>query len=130
MLKEFPLTAFGEESARAKSFLVLTMEGTCGDRRLRVSDDWMFNKFRDVDLADPKIDVALSAGSREGTFCATLSATHPAFYVWANVWNIRGEFDDNSFLLLPGSPRTITFTPKDRGVTFEQFKEAFSLRHL
>ena len=130
MLKEFPLTAFGEESARAKSFLVLTMEGTCGDRRLRVSDDWMFNKFRDVDLADPKIDVALSAGSREGTFCATLSATRPAFYVWANVRNIRGEFDDNSFLLLPGSPRTITFTPKDRGVTLEQFKEAFSLRHL
>ncbi len=32
--------------------------------------------------------------------------------MWVNATGVRGEFDDNSFTLLPGEPRTLTFAPK------------------
>ena len=60
----------------------------------------------------------------------TLSADKPAFFVWANVWQTRGEFDDNSFTLYPGEPRTLVFTPKTPGLTLDAFKKAFSVTHL
>ena len=37
----------------------------------------------------------------------------PAFFVWLDVPGVRGEFDDNSFTLLPGEPRTVAFAPAD-----------------
>ena len=43
----------------------------------------------------------------------TLTTDKPAFFVWVNATGVRGEFDDNSFTLLPGEPRTLTFTPKE-----------------
>jgi beta-mannosidase len=39
-----------------------------------------------------------------------LSVDKPAFFVWANVLGVRGEFDDNSFTLLPGRPKTLIFS--------------------
>ena len=129
-IKGIPLSGFGDESARARSFVTLTLTGTDGRRDWRASDDWVFGKFRDVDLAEAKIEAEISEGPVKGTFRARLSADRPAFYVWVNARNIRGEFDDNSFLLLPGSPKTVTFTPKDGGVTIDRFKKAFSVRHL
>ena len=129
-LEEFPLSACGDESVRAKSFVTISMEGSSGGRSLRVSDDWVFCKFRDVDLADSDISAEISEGSSPGTFRVTLCATRPAFYVWATAKGIRGEFDDNSFLLLPGLPKTVVFTPKDDGVTIDRFKKAFAVRHL
>ncbi len=106
------------------------MEGSGGGRSWRVTDDWVFDKFRNVDLADAKVDAIVSEDPLNGTFSVALSTTAPAFYVWANARNIKGEFDDNSFLLLPGTPKTITFTPKNGDVTLEQFKKVLSVRHL
>ena len=60
----------------------------------------------------------------------TLSADKPAFFVWANVWQTRGEFDDNSFTLYPGELRTISFAPKAPGMTLGAFRKAFSVTHL
>ena len=60
-------------------------------------------------LADAKIDVAPGLAAP----CAaqiTLAADKPAFFVWANVRGVRGEFDDNCLTLLPGRPRTLTFS--------------------
>ena len=43
----------------------------------------------------------------------TLTTDFPAFFVQADIENVRGEFNDNSITLLPGRPRMITFTPKE-----------------
>ena len=129
-VKGFPLSAFGTEKAQAGSFVTFTMEGSGGGRSWRVTDDWVFDKFRNVDLADAKVDAIVSEDPLNGTFSVALSTTAPAFYVWANARNIKGEFDDNSFLLLPGTPKTITFTPENGAVALEQFKKALSIRHL
>ena len=58
-----------------------------------------------------------------------VSTDYPAFFVWLNATGVRGEFSDNSFMLLPGRPRTITFMPK-ANVSKERFKRSLSARHL
>ena len=93
-----------------------------------VSNEWLFDLFMNHDLA--KTDVKAAFAEKDGKFLVTLSADKPAFFVWANVWRTRGEFDDNSFTLYPGEPRTITFSPKAPGLTLDAFKKAFSVTHL
>lgn len=63
-------------------------------------------------------------------FKVTLTTDRPAFYTWAEARGIRGEFDRNSFALLPGEPVTLVFRPKDAKVTPEAFRKAFSVTHL
>ena len=93
-----------------------------------VSNEWMFDLFMNHDLA--QTDVKATFAEKDGTFLVTLSADKPAFFVWANVWQTRGEFDDNAFTLYPGEPRTLVFTPKMPGLTLDAFKKAFSVTHL
>ncbi len=94
---------------------------------------WFSTSFRDCDLAPAKVAVArvretLVAGRRkfEMDVCTDL----PAFFVWLSAQGIRGEFSDNSFMLLPGRPRTVSFTPKTPGVSLEAFRSALRLTHL
>ncbi len=124
----YPLSAFGDEAARRSSFLGMSLDGRAGTVADRASNEWMFDLFMNSELE--KTDVKVSFSEKDGSFRATLQCDKPAFFVWANVWKIRGEFDDNSFTLYPGSPRTITFTPKAPGLTLDAFKKAFSVTHM
>jgi beta-mannosidase len=56
----------------------------------------------DLPVAEISID-------EEGPGRFTLSADAPAFHVRAEAEGIPGHFDDASFLLLPGEPRSVTF---------------------
>ncbi|WP_018181122.1 beta-mannosidase [Kaistia granuli] len=51
----------------------------------------------------------------EGPGRFTLSANAPAFHVRAEAEGIPGHFDDASFLLLPGEPRSVTFKAEAGG---------------
>ncbi|SHE95392.1 beta-mannosidase [Kaistia soli DSM 19436] len=57
----------------------------------------------------PAAKVSLSQ-VEEGRF--KLESDAPAFYVRAEAPAFPGHFDDTSFLVLPGEPRTITFKPE------------------
>ena len=59
----------------------------------------------------------------------TLTTDKPAFFVWVNATGVRGEFDDNSFTLLPDEPRTLTFTPKEP-IDAETFRRSLSVTDL
>ena len=63
-------------------------------------------------------------------FRVTLTTDRPTFFTWAEAHGIRGEFDKNSFTLLPNEPRTIVFAPKEAKTTAETFRRAFSVTHL
>ena len=135
---EWPLAAFGDNAARSSSFLRMRLVG--GGSRLAataaaamncvppVSNEWMFDLFMNIDLT--KTDIKTTFAEKDGKFRVTLSADRPAFFVWANVWRTRGEFDDNSFTLYPGEPRTLTFTPKTPVLTLDAFRKSFSVTHL
>ena len=47
-----------------------------------------------------------------------------------NVLRTRGEFDDNSFTLYPGEPRTIAFAPSEPSLAFDDFRKAFTGMHF
>jgi beta-mannosidase len=88
------------------------------------ANDWMFFNYKDCSLADASVDVGFNG------FEVTLKTDKPAFWVWANVSGIAGEFSDNAFTLLPGRPVKVRFAPRSGDVTPEQFRKNFSLTHL
>ena len=105
-----PLTAYGDEETRKERFLDLALVTESSDGQsapLLHRNDWFFAPFKESPVAEARITADVS-GRR-----VTLSADRPAFFVWADVPGVRGEFDDNSFTLLPGEPRTIEFRPAD-----------------
>ena len=105
---------------RENAFLHLTLKTSAGV----FENDWFFDYYKTYDLADAKVEAKFDG------FKVTLTTDRPAFFTWANAKGIRGEFDDNSFTLLPGRPKTIVFTPKAEGVTSSRFRQAFSVTHL
>ena len=91
---------------------------------------WVSAPYRDCPLAPATVTRRVEDGADAGTFRVTLATDYPAFFVWVNAEGIRGEFDDNSILLLPNAPRTLTFTAKDRNVTRTMFERVLTVRHL
>lgn len=83
-----------------------------------------FDRYKEYVFPKAKVEVVFNG------FEVTLHADNPAFFCWANVDGIRGEFDDNCVTVLPGRPVTLKFTPKCEGVTPDAFRKAFSLKHL
>jgi beta-mannosidase len=80
-------------------FLHLTLTTARGVSR----NDWHFGYYKDMPLAAAKIEVTADAST------LAISSDRSWYNVWTNVKGVRGEFDDNSFTLLPGSPRTLRF---------------------
>ena len=121
-LKSIARAEFGD--GLAGKFAAFELRASLGGREVVHRNDWFFEPFKLMPVAKAKVDMKVDG------FKVTLSADRPAFFVWANAKGVRGEFDDNSFTLLPGEPKTIVFTPKDAATTPETFRKALSLTHL
>ena len=85
------------DSGLPETFLVATLKTGQGT----FQNDWHFGYYRDMPVADATVKVGIDGSN------VTLSADRPAFFVWANVRNRRGEFDDNCLTLLPGRPAAL-----------------------
>ena len=121
-LASLPVSFFGDEEARKGLFLAMSA-AECPD------NEYFFDFFRNCDFADAKVDFA--AEEKDGVWQVTLTADKPAFYVWADVPGIKGIFSDDSFALLPGRPKTITFTKRPaEKATFADFRRALEVMHL
>lgn len=121
-LCSFPLSEFGTDAERRLRFLAVSADG-CPD------NDWHFGFYREEELARATVKAALSESG--GAWTAMLSADKPAFFVWADVAGIKGVFSDDSFTLLPGRPRTLTFRPRPgEKASFDDFRKAFEVTHL
>ena len=110
-----------------RSFLSLRLEADGGKVVFR--NERMLAAFKDSPVADAVV-TSVPKLAADGRWTVRLEADKPAFYVWANVTGIPGEFDDNAFTLLPGEPRTLTFVRKESKKTFEDFVNALRVRHL
>ena len=91
-------------------------------------NEWFFAPFKDCPVENAKIDATVGRADP----CApqiTLTTDKPAFFVWVNATGVRGEFDDNSFTLLPDEPRTLTFTPKGP-IDADAFRRSLSVTDL
>ena len=104
---------------RSGTFLALRIETDC----VRMENEWMFDAYKNCPLAHAEIRVEFDG------FKVKLMADKPAFFVWANVTGVSGEFSDNSFTLLPDRPVTLSFSAK-RPLSSDEFRKAFSIRSL
>ena len=102
------------------TFLVTTLRTAGGT----FQNDWHFGYYKDMPISKANVTAEVSG------FKVTLATDKPAFFTWANVRGVRGEFDDNCITLLPGRPRTFTFVPKDKATAPETFKAAFSIADI
>ncbi len=118
---------FGNVGERVDRFLGLEINATVNGVKTKYRNEYMFNYYKRCPIETARVDA--SVADRNGKWTVTLTTDKPAFFVWANATGIRGEFSDNSFTLYPGSPVTLTFTPKG-DCTFDQFKAALQVKHL
>ena len=88
-----------------------------------------FRPLKDSPLAKAEVKAEVDGEDRERTL--VLTADKPAFYVWVNVKNLPGEFDDNFLTLLPGEKRTIHWRSKGMDSIGENdFRSRLSVRNL
>ena len=123
------LDEFGTDEERKGRFVTLSL-GERASRPFKVfhRNEWFFASFKDCPVENAKIDATVW---RDDPIAPqiTLTTDKPAFFVWVNATGVRGEFDDNSFTLLPGEPRTLTFTPKEP-IDAETFRRSLSVTDL
>lgn len=86
-----------------------------------------FTEYKRCEL--PRAAISTSIEEVSGGYAVTLKSNQPAFFVSADVQGVPGEFSDNFFTLLPGEPRTITFTPK-RATSLAEVRSALTVKHL
>jgi beta-mannosidase len=110
--------------AAGSAFIHLTLER---DKETSYNELFLTEPKR-TPLSNAKVTAAAEEGT-EGGFSVRLAADAPAFYVALDAGDIPGEFSDNSFTLLPGSPRTILFRPSQK-VALEKFRRSLSVRNL
>ena len=127
LLGKLPVAQFGTGKELDQRFLEVVLTADVDGTKVTHRNEWYFSAFKRCDLGDAAVD-AIPA-ERNGKWTVTLTTDKPAFFVWANVSGIRGEFSDNSFTLLPGRPVTLTFTPKDTA-SYADFAKALTVRHL
>lgn len=124
LLAKRPVSAFAATPAdRATRFLQLALTATAGSERFAHVNTHWFTEYKRCALANATVTTAVD-GLR-----VTLTTDKPAFFVQVNADGLAGEFCDNSVTLLPGQPRTLTFTPKGE-VTQAAFAKAISVLHL
>ena len=128
LLGKLPASRFGDEKELPERFLEVVLTADVDGQRVKHRNEWHFNFFKRCELGDAAVD-AIPA-ERNGKWTVTLTTDKPAFFVWANVSGMRGEFNDNSFTLFPGRPVTLTFTPKDSQATFADFAKSLTVKHL
>ena len=107
------------------AFLHLSLRVTDGE----AENDWLFSRYCESALASPDLKVEVLGQPNPSEFRLRLTASAPAFFVWANVRGVRGEFDDNCLTVLPGKPREIVFHAKE-DCSLRLFKERMSVAHL
>ncbi len=115
------LDEFGTADERKDRFIAMKLSKD-GDVLHR--NEWFFGTFKDSPLEATRIRANVDGVT------VTLATDKPAFFVWLDVPGTRGEFSDNSFALLPGEPRTVTFAPKDVGKPIGDLGKTLKVTHL
>ncbi len=90
-----------DDAARQRQFLHTALNGTVGGQAIVHANTHVFTEYKRCRLADATVTATVDGAK------VTLTTDKPAFYVMASA-QAGAEFDDNSFTLLPGKPRTLT----------------------
>ena len=112
----------------AEDFLYLEFQGESEVTPIRCTNECFLAKYKEYQLPQPLIRTQISPDEK-GLMHLKLSTDKPAFYVFAEFEGIPAVFSDNSFTLLPGHPRDLTFRTNEP-VPLEMLEKALVIRHL
>jgi beta-mannosidase len=121
LLKKWPVAELFAQPSEG----FLSLEMTAGGRVAR--NEHFLAPYKKCALKKPRVKIKTAQGPKEYT--VTLTTDVPAFWVRLDVVGTRGEFEDNGFTLLPGAPKRLLFTPKEK-ITPAEFRKKLTLRHL
>ena len=112
----------------AEDFLYLEFQGESDGTPIRCTNECFLAKYKEYQLLQPLIRTRIFP-DENGLMHLKLSADKPAFYVFAEFAGIPAVFSDNSFTLLPGQPRDLTFRTNAQ-LPLERLEKALVIRHL
>jgi beta-galactosidase/beta-glucuronidase len=113
-------------ATRQNSFAVLRVFGSNG--QLQSSDTHVFDSYKNLELAQPKIDVSSRRSDKKDTFVVTIRASAPAAYVWLTS-RVAGRFSDNAFTMW--EPQfEIEFFARGSDVSLAEFQHDLVVRSL
>ena len=108
---------------RGLRFLQVSLTAQVGGETFTHVNTHVFTEYKRCALAAATVTATVQG------FTVTLATDRPALFVQVNADDLAGEFDDNSLTLLPGQPRTLTFTPKG-AIDQAAFAKSVSVLHL
>jgi beta-mannosidase len=121
LLRTYALSELAPRPEEVFLSVALTVNGA------EIGNELFFTEPKKCSLPRAVIKTEIRAADKGYT--VRLSSDAPAFYVCLSADGIPGEFDDNFFTLLRGSPRSVLFTPK-KPVQRESIMQAVAVRHL
>ena len=108
-------------------FFVVDLCGGEGQSDWSHRNTYWFTEFKRCDLRDPEIKKRVFWEGED--LKVSLIAEAPAFFVTLDSGELQGTFTDNSFTLLPGETRTVSFYAQGR-IQPLQLMEALTVQHL
>ena len=107
-------------------FAYLELKLTDGTTEYTHYNDFFFTEYKHCNLREAGIRHVLER--KEELWHLTLESDFPAFFVFAELKDLPAVFSDNSFTLLPGSPRVLTFAADLSKEELERRLEIHDLR--
>ena len=122
VLETIPLAELS--STPDEDFLYLEFD----NGEIRFTNECFLARYKAYQLPEVQITHTITQ-AENGGFVLELAADKPAFYVFAEFKGIKALLSDNSFTLLPGKPRKLTFTA-DGEYAVAELEKALTIRHL
>jgi beta-mannosidase len=88
----------------------------------------LFCRPKQLELPAPRIRVDVRAWD-DNSYAVTLTARHPALWVWLTLEEVDAKYDDNFVCLEPERPVRLRVTPATR-MKIEQFRQALQVSSL
>ena len=126
-MKIAELTASDLPLAAEKCFAILTTTYAVNNEKVEHVETILFTEPKNYDL--PQADVITGIKSRNGTYEIRLTSTKPALYVTLETPGIKGIFSENSFTVVPGSGKIVTFAP-NKACSIADLNGILKITHL
>ncbi len=114
-------------SAPESGFMYMRLEAQAGGNKYSQRNEHFFTQYKRCELAVAK--VSAKTAKCDGGLEITLTTDKPVFFLTMELKDMDGIFSDNSFTLIPGEPRNITFTPA-KGQKKAASAEMLIIKHL
>jgi beta-mannosidase len=115
-------------AAKNEAFLDISLEFKTDTETSTHRNTHFFDRFKHCELQAPEIE--WNVVEKAGQFVVELQCSRPSFYRTLTFEGTSGVFSDNSFDLIPGEVKKVTFSADRDNVTIDELKSSIKIQHL